>query len=279
MFELLNFIKFADVVDVLCVTALVYGLLFVMARGRSVTAVRGMMGVVLVLVLAFGLAKLLHLTTVAMLFSYFWMSLVLVLAVVFQVEIRKLMLQIGESWFMKKLLTRHTTDSVDTLCDSIMEMSKKKVGALICLQGSDSLSDFIRTGITINATISDELLRTIFTPPSPLHDGAVVVSDDKIVAAGCLLPLTDRTDLSNEIGTRHRAGIGASEDKDTVVVVVSEETGRVSLCKAGNMYMGFNSAPDLRSEINRLLKISEEEEEELKVQAKTVAIRSINLDD
>ena len=272
---LFSFFRFTDIIDIVCVTVFVYSFLWLAVRGRSMDVVRGITWTVLGFVCAFGVAKLLNLTTVLMLFSYFWVSIIIIIAVVFQTEIRKVILDFGRMWFVQRLIFPENIDAINLLCASVMRLSKTKTGALICLQCSDSLEQFMQFGVKMNSELSDELIRTIFTPPAPLHDGAIVIHNDKILAAMCLLPLTDRKELPTELGTRHRAAIGATENTDAVVVVVSEESGRVSLCRAGRINIGFNSIADLRTEIQRLMKQTADEYQEEKTQTKTVVTTNI----
>lgn len=276
---LFSFIKFTDIIDIICVALFVYGLLRLAVRGRSTSAMRGITWCVIGFILAFGIAKLLQLTTILMLFSYFWITIIIITAIVFQQEIRKLILSLGRMWVVQRLIFPENFDAMKTLCETVMRLSKTKTGALICIQREDSLDEYSKFGVTLNADISDDLLVTIFTPPSKLHDGAVFIQGDKILAACGLLPLTDREDLPSEMGTRHRAAIGLSEEKDAIVIVVSEESGRVSVCKNGMITPGFKSATDLRAEISRLQNLSEDKEEEMRVQAKTVSFKSLDFGD
>ncbi len=142
------------------------------------------------------------------------------------------------------------TKLIEDLALVCQTLSRKKIGALVVLERSNSLRDFIQTGVLVDAFFSPELLFSVFLPDSPLHDGAVVVRENKIVAAGCILPLAERVEMKRNVGTRHRAGIGVTEQTDALAVVVSEETGRISLAVHGRMAWDIEAGT-----LKRMLKI------------------------
>jgi diadenylate cyclase len=163
-----------------------------------------------------------------------------ILIVVFQPELRRLLEQIGTSKFKNFLgITKNyegkTKETVYQVVIAATELAKHKTGALIALERDIKIKDIIDTGIAINGDVSPQMLCNIFVPNTPLHDGAVVISDNKIAAASCMLPLADDPDISKEYGTRHRAAIGLSKQSDSIVVVVSEETGKISVAKDGTL--------------------------------------------
>ena len=160
--------------------------------------------------------------------------------VVFQPELRRILEQIGTSKFrnffgMTKNYESKTKETVYQVVIASLELAKHKTGALIVLERDIKIKDIIDTGIAINGDVSPQILCNIFVPNTPLHDGAVVISDNKIAAASCMLPLSDDQDISKELGTRHRAAIGLSKQCDSIVVVVSEETGKISIAKDGTL--------------------------------------------
>lgn len=158
----------------------------------------------------------------------------------FQPELRRILEQIGTSKFknffgMTKNYEGKTKETVYQVVIASTELAKRKTGALMVLERDIKIKDIIDTGIAINADVSPQMLCNIFVPNTPLHDGAVVISDNKIAAASCMLPLSDDQDISKELGTRHRAALGLSKQCDSVVVVVSEETGKISIAKDGTL--------------------------------------------
>ena len=165
----------------------------------------------------------------------------IILIVVFAPELRRGLEQLGTNQFKRffgittKSLENKTKETIYMVTIAAVEMSKKKTGALIVLERDIKIQDIIATGIAINSEISPQLLCNIFVPNTPLHDGAVIISENKIAAAACMLPLSDDQGISKELGTRHRAAIGLSRQSDSLVVVVSEETGKISIAKDGTL--------------------------------------------
>ena len=165
----------------------------------------------------------------------------IILIVVFAPELRRSLEQLGTNKFKNffgistKSLENKTKEIIYMVVIAVTEMAKKKTGALIVFERDIKIQDIISTGIAINAEISPQLVCNIFVPNTPLHDGAVVISDNKIAAAACMLPLSDDLAISKELGTRHRAAIGLSKQCDSIVVVVSEETGKISIAKDGTL--------------------------------------------
>lgn len=170
---------------------------------------------------------------------------VFALLIIFQSELRNGLERIGrtnlkftKSQLYKNQQQAHT--AINDIIDSAFELSKDKIGALIVIEKETKITDIIRTGTQVDSLISKQLLTNIFTPNTPLHDGAVVIRDFRIIACGCFLPLTNREDLSKDLGTRHRAGIGISEESDSIVLMVSEETGNVSIAKNGTFFRNLS---------------------------------------
>jgi diadenylate cyclase len=168
----------------------------------------------------------------------------LAVIIIFQPEIRKALEQLGrggmffnrKKQFQHKLVSKITTE----ISKAAAHLSKRQIGALIIIERKTGLSDYIETGILLEARLSAELLKNIFLPNTPLHDGAVIIRDGQIMAAGCYLPLSENPFISKELGTRHRAGLGLSEISDAVIVIVSEETGVISVVTHGKLDRGFN---------------------------------------
>ena len=162
------------------------------------------------------------------------------LVVIFQPELRRALEQIGTNKFthlfgIEKDLETRTREDIYKIVIAVEEMAKTKTGALIVMQRDIGLNDIVSTGIEINSEISPQLLVNIFVPNTPLHDGAVIISNNKISAAACILPLANGQDISKDLGTRHRAAVGISKETDAVVIVVSEESGKISIAKDGTL--------------------------------------------
>ena len=166
---------------------------------------------------------------------------VILLIVLFQPELRRALEQLGSSnkltkyFGLEKDLISKTKEEIYKIVFATTELAKNKIGALIVIERDIKLKEIISTGVSINSEISSQLLVNIFTPNTPLHDGAVIIKENKIAAAACMLPLAADDDIAKELGTRHRAAIGMSKESDAIVIVVSEETGKISIAKEGNL--------------------------------------------
>ena len=226
-----------DVLDILVVAFFLYRIYILIRDTRATALLKGLVFLGLFTVLA----GWLQLHVVSWILDKLMTVLIVALPVVFQPELRRALEQIGRGKFyvcssmMNEIEWDHVIDDV---VDAAMVMSANKIGALIVFERSVGLDDRIDTGIRIEGLVSKELLGNIFIVNTPLHDGAVIIRENRVMAAGCLLPLTRDHSLSSELGTRHRAAIGMSEQADCVVVVVSEETGIVSYTYGGHIYRG-----------------------------------------
>ena len=224
-----------DILDILVVAFFLYRLYMLIRNTRATALVKGM-AVLGALTLASGW---LQLHAVSWILEKLMTMLIVALPVVFQPELRRALEQIGRGKFYVASSLASDVDRsavIDNVTDAAEVMSKNRIGALIVFERSTGLDDYIDTGIRIEGIVSKELLGNIFIVNTPLHDGAVIIRDDRVMAAGCLLPLTRDRSLSSELGTRHRAAIGISEMSDCVVVVVSEETGTISYTYGGHIY-------------------------------------------
>ncbi len=229
-----------DLLDIFIVAYLIYKIIFWIKETRAWTLFKG-----IVVILIFALvSKLLHLNTILWIMSKTISVGIIALIVVFQPELRKALEQIGKGRHLfnffdfdgekdEQKITERTIDEIVKACE---KMSPVKTGALMLVEKDVPLGDLERTGIPIDAVVSSQLLINIFEKNTPLHDGAVIIKNNRVAAATCFLPLTDSTEVSMELGTRHRAGIGASEVSDASVVIVSEETGAISLARGGVLY-------------------------------------------
>jgi diadenylate cyclase len=249
-------IRMADVVDLVFVTLLFYALLLVLRETRSSAAMRGVLGTVVGCFLVYTVARWLGLTATAMLFERFWIVIFLALLIIFQNEFRKALMDLGQLRAFRRFFTGGGL-AIDEVLKAVRTFSRQKVGALLCVERRDSLKVYGDTGTEIDATISSELLRTIFMTYSPLHDGAVVLRGDRIVAAGCILPLSSNPTLPKELGTRHRAGLGLTDETDAAVIIVSEETGIISLAVGGKIER-HHTQESLREALQELMDVEED---------------------
>lgn len=235
----LNTFALRDLIDIL-VIALAYYELFQFARkSRAGQLVKG----IVLLLVFFALAYLFELRAVRWLLSNVFQIGFMAAVVLFQPELRRTLERIGQSTvWASMLLTNRRQDSslrgvwqsaAVAICDAAEQLSDTRTGALMVLERNNNLEEIIRTGTPLSANVIPEMLGTIFYEGTPLHDGAVIIRDGRIVAAGCVLPLSNNLQMGKDMGTRHRAGLGMSENSDAVVIVVSEETGIISLAKNG----------------------------------------------
>jgi diadenylate cyclase len=222
-----------NIADILIVSYLVYLLLQLIRGTRAVQLLKG----ILLLVLTWALATWLNLYTLKWLMSQVFTFGVFTVLILFQPELRRALEQLGRG----KLFTRTSAEDQDVshrvneVIKAVNYMSRRKIGALIVFERQTGLNDYIESGIKTEAVLSSELLINIFIPNTPLHDGAVIVRGNQIMAAGCYLPLSENPFISKELGTRHRAAIGITEVSDAISVTVSEETGQVSLSMNGQI--------------------------------------------
>lgn len=192
------------------------------------------------LLIATVLSSILHLNILNFILTSFMAYGVIAIIVIFQPELRRALEQLGTNKFTKffgidKDIQTKTKEDIYKIVIAVEELAKNKTGALIVVERDIQIKDIISTGIIIDAEVSPQLLVNIFVPKTPLHDGAVVISNNKISAAACMLPLANDMDIAKELGTRHRAAIGMSKESDAIVIVVSEETGRISVAKDGTL--------------------------------------------
>jgi diadenylate cyclase len=234
LIRLIVSMKLPDFIDIAAVAALFYFIFSLLRGTRSSVALRGMITLLLGSFVVYFVARVAHLASLAMIFRNLWIVIVLVFVVVFQNEFKKALTDLGQLRVFRALFTP-SGEHVNEIVKAVRVMSTRHVGAIIAMERRNVLRPYADTGTPVDALVQAELLRTIFTPYSPLHDGAVIVSGDRVVSAACILPLTGQPDLSKELGTRHRAAIGLSEETDALVVVVSEETGTISLAINGRL--------------------------------------------
>jgi len=256
LWALLSNITVRDVIDILMVALLFFLLFNMMRRSRSQIALRGLM-IVLGVTIAFYLVTLFgQLKAMKAILDRLWVVIVLVFLIVFQNEFKKIFVEYGRLPFFRALFQQERTP-IDEIVRAAYRLAEKNIGALICIERRTPLRSYIDTGTKLDAVISLELVRSIFTSGSPLHDGAVIVRTGRVAAAGCLLPLTDQL-LDKDLGTRHRAAVGLAEETDALVIVVSEESGAVSLAVDGRLIRAISSK-ELHAQMREYLEIEDEE--------------------
>lgn len=238
------------VLEILLLTGLFYVVLSFMRGTRGAGILRGLVilyagGIVSILTLA----NLLQLENIRWIIENLLAIAIIAVIVVFQPEIRRGLIRIGESpvW---SIFGERTQSAIGEVVKAAINLSRKNTGAIIVLERETRLGTYIEGGVRLDASVNSELLCTIFHPKTPLHDGAVIIRRGRIVAANCLLPFTENTEICRGMGARHRAGIGLSEESDAVVVIVSEETGRISVAEKGEIRQGLD-VNELRDYLNQ----------------------------
>ena len=225
-----------NLIDILLVWFVIYKLLVVIRGTKAIQLLKG----IFVIVIVKSLTSLLGLNTLGWLMQQVMNWGVLAVIIIFQPELRRALEQLGRGKLFSRGTANQEEDEQEKLVESIMKstayMAKRRIGALISIEKETGLGDYIETGIPLNSSISSELLVNIFIPNTPLHDGAVILSSNQVAAAACYLPLSESPFISKELGTRHRAALGVSEVTDCLTIVVSEETGSISLTKNGELY-------------------------------------------
>lgn len=252
--NLISTIGFADIVDILIVAYLIYKVIDLIRKTSSYNLARGL----LVLLVALWLSGMFKLAMINYILRKAVDIGLIALVIIFQPELRKLLAKMGSrnfyGFFSAKAQDSSEIDAAITQTVLACEqMSKTKTGALILFERSMKLNDIMATGTSIDAEITAELLKNIFYPKAPLHDGAAVIRKSRIAAAGCVLPLTSNNNLSKDLGMRHRAGIGASEQSDALVVIVSEETGAISVAIEGMLKRNLDKQTFEKSLRNELV--------------------------
>lgn len=259
LWGLLRIINLIDMLDILVMTFIFYFVLSLLKGTRSSVALRGWVSLILISFGGYMVAKSLRLTGVAYILGNFWIIIVLVFLIVFQNDFKKALTDLGQMRLFRAIFMQ-SGEYIEELLKAVEVMSTRKVGGLIAIERRNPLQVYVATGTVVDGSVTAELIRTVFTNLTPLHDGAIIIRNGRIEAAGCILPLTDSPDLSRELGTRHRAAVGLSEETDAVVIVVSEETGTISLAVEGRLQRALT--PDnLHEQLTQLLHIAPEERE------------------
>ena len=237
-------VEWYDIADIVLVTFIIYYCIKLVRQTRAFHLVKG----IVLVAIAFFVVSALNMSTASYLFSRVFSDIVIVLLLLFQPEIRQVVESVGRGDFKRylKFLVRSKSEANDEIHNSISNISKavanmsdKKIGALIVVEGTVLLEDIVASGSRVDSAVSVPVIENIFFPKAPLHDGAMVIRDNRIHSAGCILPLT-QSELSIELGTRHRAAVGMSENSDAMVIVVSEENGKISVAQGGELLRGIS---------------------------------------
>lgn len=252
-------ISFIDIIDILIVAYIIYRIMKLLKDTSAERLIKG----IIILVGIMLLASMLHLTMISWLLQQALNVGLFAIVVVFQPELRRLLEQIGKGNFSRLIVPADAPDEVESMITATVsacaDMSRTKTGALIVFERRERLGEIISTGTMVDAAPSAELIKNIFFKNSPLHDGAMIVRAGRVCAAGCVLPLSGNQSLSRDLGTRHRAAVGMSESADSVLVVVSEETGSISVA-IGGMLKRHLSPDMLRKLLENELLDSEKQE-------------------
>ncbi len=236
-----------DVIEIALISFFIYQFMVWIKFTRAYTLLKGILVVLVFLLVAY----IFRMNTILWIVTNLASAMITGVIVIFQPELRKALEQIGEKKIMSAILPfdtgkevqeRFTDRTVNELIKACFDMGEVKTGALIVIEQNILLTEYERTGINVDAALSSQLLINIFEHNTPLHDGAVIVRGNRIVAATCYLPLSDNMELSKQLGTRHRAGVGISEVSDSLTIIVSEETGKVSVAQGGRLESNVNSA-------------------------------------
>jgi diadenylate cyclase len=229
--EVLTHFRWQDIIDILIVAAVIYWIILLIRGTRSFQILIGLV----LLILALLISQVGRLMTLHWILNNFLSSIILIIVVIFQHDIRRALSTVGKNPFFFEPSSLHGAPIVEELIDAALSMARRRIGALIVLEREAEVDKHVEVGVPLNATVTKELITTIFFPPSPLHDGAILIKGGKIAAARCFLPLTANPRLVKTLGARHRAALGLTEETDAVVIVVSEEKGVISLAIGGKL--------------------------------------------
>lgn len=230
-----------DIIDILVIAFIIYKAIEFLRESRAGQLIKG----IVILIVVYVLSDWLKLATLQWTLDRVMDSAIIAAAVIFQPELRRILERVGRTDFTSGQLLNGEEDAIANCIDHATKaagnMQSQKIGALIVFERKTQLGEIINTGTLLDAKSSVSFINNIFFPKSPLHDGAMIIRDGRICAAGCILPLTQRDDISGQLGTRHRAAIGMTENSDAVVLVVSEETGIISIVSNGQIERNFNA--------------------------------------
>lgn len=245
MLDVLKSLRWQDVIDILIVGYIIYRVILLIKGTR---AAQMLVGIAILIVIYFG-ARELELLTLYWLLGTFLSSIFLIIIIIFQRDIRRALTEVGQTPFSKGY--EETVHALVEIVKAVQYMADRKIGCLVIIERETGLKDYLESGHSIDATVSRQLLVSLFLPNSPLHDGGVVIRNDRIISAGCVLPLTKNPYISKNLGTRHRAALGLSEETDAIIIVVSEETQKISLVQHGAITTDLDEN-DLRNRLDAI---------------------------
>ena len=265
IWAILSTFRFKDAIDILFITLILYYLFKLFRQSRAGQLVKG----VVVLLVAYALSAVFNLTMVNYILKALFEFTVIIIVILFQPELRQALERLGRNRTFKSLVPNNSQNADSTVqkaigdvSDTCIIFSRSRTGALIVFERDSVLSEIASTGTELNSDTSVSLLGNIFFNKAPLHDGACIIRNGRILAAGCILPLTKNNNVNAELGTRHRAALGLSEESDAVVVVVSEETGTISIAVGGTLIRDLDRA-SLHEKLSNLILPGENEKPEL----------------
>ncbi|HAR41218.1 MAG TPA: TIGR00159 family protein [Bdellovibrionales bacterium] len=244
-------LRLIDFLDIAIVAFILYRLLLLIKGTRAMQMLTGLG----ILGIGFFLSSTLELFTTHWLLSYFFDYLILIVIVLFQDDLRRALTHVGKNPFFAGASAEEERENVDEIARAATRLARERIGGLIVLERETGLKNFIDTGSKLDAKVKSELLYSIFIPDSPIHDGAVIITNGRVAAAGCFLPLSKDPNIDKRYGTRHRAALGLTEDTDAIVVLISEEAGEAHLVKNGKITINLNEQ-EIRQSLAALLDLS-----------------------
>ena len=251
MINFLSALRWQDIIDILIVSIIIYRIILLI---RGTRAVQMLLGIVVITIIYF-ISRELDLLTLNFLLRTFLSSILLIIIIVFQRDLRRVLTQVGKTPFQRQ--HELETEDLNEIVKATSHMARRRIGAIIAIERETGLRDYIDSGHSIDAKVSRELLISIFLPTSPIHDGSVIIFNGRIHSAGCLLPLSKNPYIAKRYGTRHRAAIGLSEETDAVLIVVSEETQEISLALNGSITV-LNNEEALAKKLNKIFILPEQ---------------------
>lgn len=251
LLNLQSSLRVIDILDILIVAFILYRVLLLIKGTRAMQMLTGLG----ILGIGFFLSSTFELFTTHWLLSYFFDYLILIVIVLFQDDLRRALTHVGKNPFFASAAAEVERENVDEIARAATRMARERIGGLIVLERETGLKNFIDTGSKLDAKVKAELVYSIFVPTSPIHDGAVIITNGRIAAAGCFLPLSKDPNIDKRYGTRHRAALGLTEDTDAIVILVSEEAGEAHLVKNGKITTNL-SEQEIRQSLAALLDLS-----------------------
>lgn len=252
--EILQEIKWQDIVDILLAGYVLYRIFLLIRGTRAVQMLLGLF----ILMIAYFASQWAGFRTINWILQGFWTISILALIILFQPELRRGLAQVGRHRIFESVYRMEQADLIDRVVRSCIAFASRRIGAIIVFERETKLENYVEAGTVLNARVSRELLSSIFNTRSPIHDGAVIIGQGELLIAGCFLPLSINPNLDRETGTRHRAAIGITEETDAIAIVISEEKGLISLAVDGEIEVGLD-AIKLRNNLEKLLEPEKKE--------------------